>query len=55
MIGTIIALCILGVILYLIEAMLPMPAPIKLVIRVIIVLAMVVILLRLAGVFVAVP
>jgi uncharacterized membrane protein len=44
-----IALVVLGVVAYLVEQYLPMPAPFKVVVRVIIVIIAIVILLRFAG------
>lgn len=50
MIGVIVAIVVLGVALYLIETYVPMAPPIKVVLRVVVVLVIVIYLLRLAGI-----
>lgn len=50
MIGILFAVVIVGVIVYLVESMIPMPPPIKVVVRVVGVLVIVILLLRLVGV-----
>jgi hypothetical protein len=50
MISILFAVVIVGVIIYLVESMIPMPAPIKVVVRVVGVLVIVILLLRLIGV-----
>jgi hypothetical protein len=51
LISLIVVLVILGVVLYLIENYLPMSPPFKLVIRVVVILALILYLLQLAGIW----
>ncbi len=55
MIGLILLLVVVGVALYLIETYIPMSPPIKVVLRVVVVLALVLYVLRIFGVDVAMP
>jgi hypothetical protein len=50
MIGIFFAVVIVGVIVYLVESMIPMPPPIRVVVRIVGVLVIVILLLRLVGV-----
>ena len=50
MISILFAVVIVGVIIYLVESMIPLPGPIKVVVRVVGVLVIVILLLRLIGV-----
>jgi hypothetical protein len=50
MISILFAVVIVGVIIYLVESMIPMPQPIKVVVRVVGVIVIVILLLRLIGV-----
>lgn len=50
MLATLIVFAIVGLVLYLVETYIPMPAPMKLVLRVIVVLVLVVYLLDMIGI-----
>jgi hypothetical protein len=50
MISILFAVVIVGVVIYLVESMIPMPPPIKVVVRIVGVLIIVILLLRLVGV-----